>query len=103
MTLSLLAAEAMEAVIELGTTPGKYARKIGPLTLPKGEPVEVVVDKLTANTEYFYRLQSRFLKASGGAFTARPECRLATQRARLVLHLHNSRRLPPGTPAEQPS
>ena len=81
VTLSLLAAEAMEAVIELGTTPGKYARKIGPLTLPKGEPVEVVVDKLTANTEYFYRLQSRFLKASGGAFTARPECRFATQRA----------------------
>ena len=81
VTLSLLAAEAMEAVIELGTTPGKYARKIGPLTLPKGEPVEVVVDKLTANTEYFYRLQSRFLKASGGAFSARPECRFATQRA----------------------
>jgi hypothetical protein len=78
VTLSLLAAEAMEAVIELGTTPGKYARKIGPLTLPKGEPLEVVVDKLTANTEYFYRLQSR--KASGGAFTARPECRFATQR-----------------------
>jgi hypothetical protein len=81
VTLSLLAAEAMEAVIELGTTPGKYARKIGPLTLPKGEPVEVVVDKLTANTEYFYRLQSRFLKAGGGAFSARPECRFATQRA----------------------
>lgn len=81
VTLSLLAAEAMEAVIELGTTPGKYARKIGPLTLPKGEPVEVVVDKLTGNTEYFYRLQSRFLKASGGAFTARPECRFATQRS----------------------
>ncbi|MEY4272818.1 MAG: hypothetical protein RL250_1684 [Verrucomicrobiota bacterium] len=79
VTISLLAAEAMEAVIELGTAPGKYGRKVGPLTLPKGEPVEVVVDKLTANTEYFYRLQSR--KAGGGAFAARPECRFATQRA----------------------
>ncbi|GBL29881.1 hypothetical protein EMGBS10_10310 [Opitutia bacterium] len=79
VTASLLAKEAMEATIELGTAPGKYTRKLGPLVLPKGEPVEVVIDQLAANTEYFYRLQSR--KAGAGAFVARPECRFATQRA----------------------
>jgi len=103
VTLSLLAAEAMEAVIELGTTPGKYARKIGPLTLPKGEPVEVVVDKLT---QYGILLPapiplSKGQRGSVHRPTGVPLCHAA--RAGLVLCLHNSRRLPPGTPAEQPS
>jgi hypothetical protein len=79
VTASFLASEAMEGFLELGVAPGKYTRKVGPLAFPKGEPIEVVIDQLAPNTEYHYRLQSR--KAGGGAFSARPECRFATQRA----------------------
>ena len=79
VTVSFLAKDAMEVFLDLGTASGKYSRKVGPVTLAKGEPTEVIINQLTANTEYFYRLQSR--KVGTSAFTARPECRFATQRA----------------------
>jgi len=78
VTASLLAKDATEVILEVGIASGKYTRKIGPLSLVKGEPTEVLIDKLTPNTLFFYRLQSR--KGSTGAFIARAECRFATQR-----------------------
>ncbi len=79
VTASLLAKDATEVILEVGIASGKYTRKIGPLSLVKGEPTEVLIDKLTPNTVYFYRIQSR--KGSTGAFIARAECRFATQRS----------------------
>jgi len=79
VTASLLAKDATEVILEVGIVSGKYTRKIGPLSLVKGEPTEVLIDKLTPNTLYFYRLQSR--KGSAGAFVARAECRFSTQRS----------------------
>jgi hypothetical protein len=79
VTVSALAREPMEGYLEYGTVPGKYERKTGLLAFPPGQPVESVLDNLEANRQYFYRLHYR--RSGEAAFTARPECRFATQRA----------------------
>ena len=80
VTASIMAAEALEGLLEIGVSRGEYTRKIGPMPLPKDEAVEVLVDQLKADTEYFYRLHYR-LAGSSGEFMIRAECRFATQRA----------------------
>ena len=79
ITVSLLAKSAAEVFLEIGSVAGKYTRKTAITPLPAGQPAEVILDGLTPNTEYFYRLQYR--KAGANTYTARPEYRFATQRA----------------------
>ena len=79
VTVSALAKEPFEGYFEYGTASGNYSRKTSLVTLPAGQPVELVFDNLQPNTGYFYRLQCR--KPGEAAFRARPECRLHTQRA----------------------
>ena len=80
ITASVLASESLEGFLEIGKNRGEYARKIGPLNFQKNQAVEVFIDQLNADTEYFYRVQSR-PKDGIGAFTAQSECRFSTQRA----------------------
>ncbi|MEI6279670.1 MAG: metallophosphoesterase [Verrucomicrobiae bacterium] len=79
VTVSALAAEAMEGWFEYGTAPGKYDRKTDALAFAAGRAGEVVFDKLQPDTQYFYRMQ--FRKPGDPAFTARQECRFHTQRS----------------------
>jgi hypothetical protein len=79
ITASLLPVSAMEAFLEIGTAKGKYIRKTSVTALPAGKATEVVIDGLTPNTEYFYRLSYR--QPGAGSFTQRAEARFATQRA----------------------
>jgi len=79
VTLSALAKETMEGYFEYGTAPGNYAGKTKLIALPAGKPVELTLDSLQPNTEYFYRMQWR--KPGEASFQARPECRFHTQRA----------------------
>jgi len=79
MTFSALAKETLEGYFEIGTVPGKYVIKTAVTTFQAGEPTELLLGELTPNTEYFYRANYR--KPGAAAFTHRPECRFATQRA----------------------
>jgi hypothetical protein len=79
VTVSALAKEPMEGYFEYGAASGNYGQKSKLLALPAGKPVEVVLDNLQPNSEYFYRLHHR--KPGDATFNARPECRFHTQRA----------------------
>lgn len=79
ITVSVLTAMAHEGYIEYGTTAGKDARKTEVSPFPAGTPVEVLLDKLPANTEAFYRLCLR--QPGQATFAAGPEGRFHTQRA----------------------
>jgi len=79
VTASLLAKADCEAFLEIGTAPGRYTRKTAVTALPAGQPVEIEIADLKANTEYFYRLNWRGKGLP--AYVQRAECRFATQRA----------------------
>ncbi|MGI9108444.1 MAG: hypothetical protein ACR2KA_00255, partial [Opitutales bacterium] len=79
ITASFVPASALEAFLEIGTAKGKYVRKTAVVQLPAGKATEVVIDGLSPNTEYFYRLNTR--KPGAGAFAQRAEARFATQKA----------------------
>lgn len=78
ITASLLPASALEAFLEIGTAKGKYTRKTAVTPLPSGKATEIVIDGLTPNTEYFYRLNYR--KPGAGNYTQRAEARFSTQK-----------------------
>ncbi|HEX8911559.1 MAG TPA: metallophosphoesterase, partial [Humisphaera sp.] len=67
VTASLLAYADAEAVLELGTEPGKLARALPPVRLAKGEPLHLPVPGLAPDTQYHYRVR---LKPAGGAAAA---------------------------------
>jgi len=69
----------MEAAIQYGTSPGKYTNQTPWQTSKAQEPNELVVDNLTPNTKYYYRIQYRIPNSS--ATTSRPEFSFQTQRA----------------------
>ena len=79
VTLSLIAAQDVEAYVEFGTAPNTYAGQTPPQTNPAGEPLVFDITGLTGNTRYFYRVryrapgQSAFLARDPHTFhTARP-------------------------------
>ena len=60
VTANIIPDQNGEAYIEYGLISGDYsAGRIDDFSCVAGEPVEVVVDGLTTDTEYFYRLQSK--------------------------------------------
>jgi hypothetical protein len=77
VTASVLSYAAVEGYMEWGTETGKYAAKTEPVKLAAGEPVEIVMGGLAADTQYFYRLRTR---AGTGDFAAGEEHRFHTQR-----------------------
>ena len=77
ITLSVMADEDVEAYLEYGLKSGSYGVKTTPVKSKAGVPVEILIDKLKSNTQYFYRLQYR---PARGARTATPENTFHTQR-----------------------
>jgi hypothetical protein len=77
-TVSVVAKENLEGYFEYGAEAGHYPRRSELLKIPAARPVEFAFTGLQPNTQYFYRLQCR--KPGETAFTARPECRVHTQR-----------------------
>jgi len=80
VTVNVAADKEIEAYFEYGTTSGAYTAKTDVRRFPEGTPFEVLIDKLQANTRYYYRMQHREPGAS--SFTARPERWFQTQRPR---------------------
>lgn len=78
ITLNILAPNDMESYVEVGTQPGKYTSKTQVVKSTAKAPFEVAIDKLKANTRYYYRLQYR--EAGQAAYTSAPEYNFETAR-----------------------
>ena len=79
VTVSAVAKEDIEGFFEYGTAKGKYFNKTALMKFTANQPVEVSLQNLNPDTQYFYRLQ--FRRAGEKDFTPRPENQFHTQRA----------------------
>ena len=59
ITASVLAYADMEGYLAFGTHGGEYTGKTEAVALANGQPVDILVDDLAANTRYFYELRYR--------------------------------------------
>jgi hypothetical protein len=75
----VLAPNALEAFVEYGTAPGQYPDKTTTVKGASGEPFEIAIAPLDANTRYYYRLRSHAPGAT--PFDAGAEQTFVTQRA----------------------
>ena len=77
ITASVLAYQAAQGYLEYGTQSGVYANKTPVTSLAVGQPVEIRLETLQADTQYFFR----FSYQSGGSsgFTALSERTFRTQ------------------------
>jgi hypothetical protein len=56
VVVSILSAEGFDGYIEYGASSGGYTNKSSTLKITAGKPFDIVLDKLKADTRYFYRL-----------------------------------------------
>jgi hypothetical protein len=79
ITVSVLAPTDLEAFFEYGVKPGSYPAKTGVTKSESGKPFEILLEPLSPNTRYYYRMRSR--RPGGGAYSAGAEYTFHTQRA----------------------
>ena len=79
ITLNVVSNASLEAYIEYSTTSGVYTNMTPTVSQAANDPIEIVIDGLSENTKYYYRLMYR-VSGSGGSFTARDEHSFQTQR-----------------------
>ena len=82
ITVNAIVDQVGEVAFEYGTTStshGSYDAQTSVLPAAAGEPVEVLIDSLTGDTQYFYRML--FRATSGAAWSVGPEHSFHTQRA----------------------
>jgi phosphodiesterase/alkaline phosphatase D-like protein len=65
--------------IEYGIASGNYSDQTTPVAATADEPVEIVIDSLSANTEYFYRI--RFMASGTSTWVNGSEASFNTQKA----------------------
>jgi hypothetical protein len=80
VTVNVIPAQSGQISFEYGTASGVYGSQTGATACTADMPVEVVIDGLTSNTRYYYRL--RYRAASGDPWTEGDENSFETQRAR---------------------
>jgi hypothetical protein len=56
ITISLLSNKTMTLSIDYGTEPGKYNLRYGPIHIEKESPLQVELDNLLPDTEYYYSI-----------------------------------------------
>lgn len=78
ISISVLSPNDKEVYAEYGAISGKYTGKTSVQALKAKVPVELSIDKLQANTKYFYRLRHR--DGSSGEFVTGKEYSFQTQR-----------------------
>ena len=78
VTASLLSDVKLEAYLEYGTAPGAYTGQTDPVTVPSGQPVEVIMEGLQPDTSYAYRV--RYHVPNETIFVADDERAFQTQR-----------------------
>lgn len=57
VTVRAIAARPLTASVEWGTAPGAYPRTSAPVHAAAGDPFDIVLSGLAADTDYFYRLR----------------------------------------------
>lgn len=77
ITVSVLAHQDGEGYLEYGTQPGAYIGKTPVRPLAKGQSLEIVLNNLQPDTQYFYRL---YFRTGSSAFTPLEERGFHTQR-----------------------
>ncbi len=78
ITASVLANQDSEVYIEFGTQAGAHFNKTTTRALTKNQPVEILLEPLQSNTQYFYQVFYR--AGNAGAFAALAEKTFYTQR-----------------------
>ena len=79
VTVNVIPDQSCELYFEYGTVSGVYGPPTGVVSCSPGEPAEVVIDGLAANTQHYYRMRYR---ATGETeWTAGTEHSFHTQRA----------------------
>jgi hypothetical protein len=56
IVINVVPAQAMDIVVEYGTTAGVYDRQSA-VSAPGGSPIEITLDQLQPNTRYYYRVR----------------------------------------------
>ena len=79
ITIKIVPDEAISYYYEYGLISGVYTGTTATVAATAGEPSTVVIDGLSANTEYFYRMQ--YSTDGGSSWLARDELSFHTQRA----------------------
>jgi hypothetical protein len=79
VTVNVVADTALEVYFEYGTTSGDYTGQTDTATFAANTPIEMVIDGLTSNTQYFYRMV--YSTNGGSTWTERDEHSFWTQRA----------------------
>ena len=78
VTINLVANTALQAYFKYGTTSGVYPNQTSTQSAAANEPIEAVIDGLTANTRYYYR--TVYSSDGGSTWTQRDEHSFRTQR-----------------------
>ncbi|MFN7929245.1 MAG: metallophosphoesterase, partial [Blastocatellia bacterium] len=78
VTASLLAYKDSEAYLEYGTSSGTYTAQTAVSSFPKGQPANIALSGLPANTRHYYRLRIRDVGST--EFTASQEFNFITKR-----------------------
>lgn len=80
IVVNMLADSETECYVEYGLKSGSYACKSEKVTLTAGTPVNIEINKLQPDKQYFYRLRSR--KSSQESFAEGKESTFHTQRSK---------------------
>jgi phosphodiesterase/alkaline phosphatase D-like protein len=59
VTVNVVANQTIEAYFQYGTEPGVYTNQTGTTAATGGTPLQVVIDGLSANTQYYYQMAYR--------------------------------------------
>ena len=82
MTINIVPASTIQYQYEYGTATGTYTQQTDPVTATGGQPSEVTIQGLSANTLYYYRMvYDADGNVTDGDFETRPEHTFRTQRA----------------------
>jgi hypothetical protein len=71
ITLNVVSSSALYAYVECGLSSGLYTITTSTVNKAANEPIVIVIDGLSANTKYYYRL--RYSTSGSGTFLARAE------------------------------
>ena len=59
ITLNIVSSNALDAYVEYGISSGNYTKTTPTVSQVANEPIVIIIDSLTADTKYFYRLRYR--------------------------------------------
>jgi hypothetical protein len=79
VVVNVVPAQELEVYVEYGAQASAYTLKTQTVKAPAKQPIEVVLDRLQPNTQYYYRV--RYRRPGAAEFGVRPEHSFYTQRA----------------------